>query len=71
VVAAVARVRGPLVSGAFNQSNLSGLIIPVGIGNPNPSLLTVLRRTPGGGQIPIRVDLNRSSRPARANCRPA
>jgi protein involved in polysaccharide export with SLBB domain len=60
VVEAVARVRGPLVSGAFNQSNLSGLIIPRGIGNPNPSLLTVLRRTPGGGQVPIRVNLNRA-----------
>jgi protein involved in polysaccharide export with SLBB domain len=60
VVEAVARVRGPLVSGAFNQSNLNGLIIPRGIGNPNPSLLTVLRRTPYGGHVSIRVDLNRA-----------
>jgi hypothetical protein len=58
VIEAIARVRGPLVNGAFSQSNLAGLIIPRGIGNPNPSLLSVVRRTPGGGQINIRVNLN-------------
>ncbi len=65
VVQAIARVKGPMVNGAFAQSNLNGFIIPFGIGNPNPSLLTVLRRTPGGGQVPIRVDLNRALRDSR------
>jgi hypothetical protein len=65
VVKAIARVRGPLVNGAFAQSNLSGTIIQRGIGNPSPSLLVVLRETPGGGQIPIRVDLNRALRDPR------
>ena len=36
------------------------LLIQKGIGNPNPSALTVIRRTPNGGQIPIFVDLNRA-----------
>jgi Polysaccharide biosynthesis/export protein len=60
VIQAVLQVRGPLVNGAFSQSNLSGQIIPRGIGEPSPSLLTVLRRTPGGGQVSIRVNLNRA-----------
>jgi hypothetical protein len=57
VVEAVSRVRGPLFNGAFGGSNLSGALIQPGIGNPSPSLLVVLRRTPGGGQVPIVVDL--------------
>lgn len=60
VVQAVAYVRGPIVNGAFSQNNLSGQIQPVGIGFPNPSLVTVLRRIPGKGQIKIRIDLNRA-----------
>lgn len=58
VVQAVAYVRGPLVNGAFNQNNLSGQIQPVGVGFPNPSLVTVVRRIPGKGLIKIRIDLN-------------
>ena len=60
VVEAVAQVGGTLVNGAFGGNNLNGLFIQPGIGNPNPSSLTVIRRTPGGGQIPILVDLNRA-----------
>jgi protein involved in polysaccharide export with SLBB domain len=60
VVQAVMRVRGPLVNGGFATSSLSGAITQPGIGNPSPSLLTVLRKTPGGGQVNIRVDLNRA-----------
>jgi hypothetical protein len=58
VLAAVALVRGPLYNGAFGGSNLSGDLVRPGIGNPSPSQLTVLRRTPGGGQVPILVDLD-------------
>ena len=65
VIEAVARVRGPMLNGEFGGSNLSGTLIVNGIGNPSPSLLVVLRRTPNGGQIPIRVDLNRAFQDAR------
>src|SRR5207237_8516230 len=58
VIEAVARVRGPMLNGEFGGSNLSGTLVVAGIGSPSPSLLVVLRRTPDGGQIPIRVDLN-------------
>jgi protein involved in polysaccharide export with SLBB domain len=57
VLEAVSRVRGPLFNGAFGGSNLAGNLIQPGIGGPSPSLLTVVRRTPGGGQLPIVVDL--------------
>ena len=36
-------------------------------GNPSPSLVTVLRKTPGGGQVPIRVNLNQAMRDPREN----
>ena len=65
VVEAVAQVNGTLVNGAFGGNNFNGLLIQPGIGNPNPSALTVIRRTPDGGQIPIFVDLNRALVDAR------
>lgn len=64
VIEAVARVRGPLVNGAFSTNNLAGNLIATGVGGPSPSLLTVVRRVPGG-QVPIRVDLNRALRDPR------
>lgn len=60
VVQAIAYVRGPIVNGAFSQNNLSGQLQIGGVGFPNPSLVTVLRRIPGKGQIKIRIDLNRA-----------
>jgi hypothetical protein len=60
VIDAVIRVHGPLVSGGIGASNLSGAIVAGGVGNPSPSLLTVLRKTPEGGRIPIRVSLNQA-----------
>ena len=65
VVQAVTLAGGSLLGGAFQGNNLSGGQLQEGIGNPSPSLLTVLRRTPGGGQIPIRVDLNRAVKDPR------
>jgi protein involved in polysaccharide export with SLBB domain len=65
VVEAISFVKGPLVNGAFGGSNLSGQLIQNGIGGPSPSLLTVLRRLPNGGEIRIRVDLNRALRDPR------
>lgn len=60
VLEAVAQVRGSMLNGAFATNSLSGNLIAPGIGEPSPSLVVVLRRTPGGGQAPIRVDLNRA-----------
>lgn len=57
VVKAIAAVGGPMINGAVNTSNLSGQIIFSGIGFPSPRLVTVLRRVPGRGQVPIMVDL--------------
>ena len=65
VLEAVAQVRGTLLNGAFGGNNLNGLLLQPGIGNPNPSALTVVRKTPNGGQIPISVDLNRALRDPR------
>jgi protein involved in polysaccharide export with SLBB domain len=67
VVGAIVRVKGPLVNGAFGTNTLAGNLINPGIGNPSPSLLTVLRRTPGGGQVAIRVNLNRALRDPHEN----
>jgi hypothetical protein len=60
VIAAIALAHGPLINGGINANNLSGSLITSRIGTPSPSLLTVVRRTPGGGNVNIRVDLNRA-----------
>jgi protein involved in polysaccharide export with SLBB domain len=66
VLEAIARVRGPMFSGAFSTSNLQGTMLLPGIGQPTPTLLTVIRRMPDGcNQIRIRVDLNRAVKDAR------
>ncbi|MCC6420326.1 MAG: polysaccharide biosynthesis/export family protein, partial [Gemmataceae bacterium] len=57
VVGAIARVRGPLLNGSFSTSNLAGNLVNPGMGNPSATLLTVIRQLPGGGQVPIKVDL--------------
>jgi protein involved in polysaccharide export with SLBB domain len=67
VVEAVLKTRGPLLNGGLNSSNLSGAVVGAGIGNPSPSLLSVLRKTPNGGQITIRVDLDEAVRDPRQN----
>lgn len=65
IVMAIARVRGPMLNGGFGANNLSGAIVAGGLGGPNPSLVTVLRKTHNGGQLTIRVDLNRALRDPR------
>lgn len=67
VIEAVARGGGPLINGGFGGANLNGNIVGSGIGNPNPTLLTVLRQAPNGRQIPIRVDLAEALRDPREN----
>jgi hypothetical protein len=60
VLTAIAFIRGPLINGGFGVSNLSGTLVQPGIGAPSPKLVTIIRRTPDGGQIRIRVDLDRA-----------
>jgi protein involved in polysaccharide export with SLBB domain len=60
VIEAVSEVRGPLFNGAFGGSNLSGQLVQPGFGEPSPSLLTVVRKTPNGGQVAITVDLGKA-----------
>jgi hypothetical protein len=67
VVEAVLKSRGSLLNGGLNTSNLSGAVIQSGIGNPSPSLLSVVRKTPNGGQVVIRIDLNDALRDPREN----
>jgi protein involved in polysaccharide export with SLBB domain len=64
ILQAVSLAGGPLLSGGIlaGQYNLSGSFITAGIGFPSPSQITVIRKTAGGGQLPIRVDLNRALR---------
>ena len=66
-VEAVMRIGGPILGGGVNTRNLQGTLIAGGLGNPNPSLLSVLRRLPDGRQVNIRVDLNQALRDPREN----
>jgi protein involved in polysaccharide export with SLBB domain len=65
VIQAIASVRGPLLNGAFSGNNLQGSVVTSGIGTPNPSRCTILRKTAGGGEIRIKVDLNLAFRDYR------
>jgi protein involved in polysaccharide export with SLBB domain len=65
VMEAVTQSRGPLFNGGVNFNNLSGAIFASGLGAPSPSMLTVIRKTPKGGQITIQVDLNRCAQDTR------
>lgn len=65
VVEAILKTRGPLLNGGLNSSNLSGAVVGAGIGNPSPNLVSVLRKTPGGGQVNIRVDIDEAVRDPR------
>ena len=46
---------------------MNGSIVSTGLGNPSPSLVTILRKAPNGQQVPIRVDLNAALRDPREN----
>jgi hypothetical protein len=65
VVEAIARIGGPITSGGLNTANISGTLLPNGLGFPSPTLVSVIRKTPGGGQVTIRVDLDRAQRDRR------
>lgn len=68
VVEAVSMAHGPQQTGGlFIGGQVVTTVQPLngGIGGPSPSLLIVMRRTPDGRQVPIRVDLNRALRDPR------
>ena len=65
VVEAISRVGGTMVNGGFDTNAIFFTAIPPGLGGPSPSMAIVLRRTPDGGQVPIRVNLNRALRDPR------
>jgi protein involved in polysaccharide export with SLBB domain len=67
VIEAIAQVRGPLINGSFTQNAFVASAVNSGIGNPNASLVTVVRRLPNERQILIRVDLNEAFRDLREN----
>ena len=67
VIEAIAQVRGPLINGSFSQNAFVASAVNSGLGNPNPSLVTVVRRLPNQQQILIRVDLNEAFRDLREN----
>lgn len=67
VIEAIAAIRGPLINGGFNQNQFTSSSVNTGLGNPNPSLVTVIRRLPNDQQILIRVDLNVAFRDQREN----
>jgi protein involved in polysaccharide export with SLBB domain len=67
VIEAITQVRGPLINGGFSQNAFVANATGSGIGNPSPSLVTVVRRLPNDQQILIRVDLNEAFRDMREN----
>jgi len=62
ILEAIALTQGPLYSGGLQTNNflLAQQLLAGEIGGPSPSLATVIRRTADGGQVAIRVDLNRA-----------
>ncbi len=58
-------VQGPLLVGGVNTANVSGQLINPGLSFPNPTLVSIIRPTPGGKQVVIRVDLDRALRDPR------
>src|SRR5262249_43149725 len=67
VIQAITQVRGPLINGSFSQNAFVANAVNTGIGNPNASLVTVVRQLPNNQQILIRVDLNEAFRDVREN----
>lgn len=57
VVEAVAQVHGPLFNGGQSSQNFGGQFVSSGLGSPNPTCLTIVRRWPEGKSIIIRVNL--------------
>jgi protein involved in polysaccharide export with SLBB domain len=68
VVEAIAQVRGPLINGGFTQNAFVAQSTNTGVGNPSPSLVSIIRRIPlTDREVVIRVDLNLAFRDTREN----
>src|SRR5262249_26354856 len=65
VIQAILRVGGPVQISGLNTANINGQIINPALGFPVPTLCSVIRHTPGGGQVVIRVDIDRALRDPR------
>ncbi|HEY7328453.1 MAG TPA: polysaccharide biosynthesis/export family protein [Gemmataceae bacterium] len=65
VVEAVLRIGGPLWFSGFQTANISGNIMTGGLSFPRPTLVNIVRPTPGCKQVVIRVDLERALRDPR------
>lgn len=70
VIEALILIGAPIINGGVGTNNLTGNIgSGGGLSNISPSLVTILRRTSSGGQIPIRVNLNLAFRDPRERVR--
>lgn len=69
VLQALITAGAPVANGGFTQNAFVAQAVNSGLGQPSPSLLTVLRQAGQGRQIPIRVDLNVALRDPRERIR--
>jgi hypothetical protein len=65
VVGAVCYIKAPLLNGGFGQAQFVANAVNTGLGTDSPALVTVLRKTASGRQLPIRVDLNSAMKDPR------
>lgn len=65
VLEAIAQVKGPLLNGGQSGNNNGGISVTPGMGSPNPTTLTIVRRWPEGKSIIIRVDVAKAFRDPR------
>lgn len=60
ILEAIAQAKGPLLNGGQSGNNFTGNAVNAGIGSPNPTLLTIIRKWPEGKSITIRVDITKA-----------
>jgi hypothetical protein len=60
ILEAIALSKGPLLNGGQSGANNAGLSVSPGIGTPNPTLLTIIRRWPDNKSVTIRVDITKA-----------
>jgi len=60
ILEAIAQAKGPLLNGGQSGNNFGGNSVSAGIGSPNPTLLTIVRKWPEGKSVIIRVDITKA-----------
>ncbi|MHB1425864.1 MAG: polysaccharide biosynthesis/export family protein [Gemmataceae bacterium] len=65
IVEAILRIGGPIFFGGFQTVNIAGNLILPGLSLPRPTLVSIVRPTPCGKQVVIKVDLERALREPR------